>query len=132
MFSALVGLVLALVPPAGPVFAAPAAPAGGYRWPLDGTPPVLRRFDPPPQPWQAGHRGVDLGAAPGVAVRAAGPGTVLFGGRIAGRGPCPALIAGRGVATVGHGGGLRSTYEPVEVAQTLTAGDPVAAGEELG
>jgi murein DD-endopeptidase MepM/ murein hydrolase activator NlpD len=122
MFSALVGLVLALVPPAGPVFAAPAAPAGGYRWPLDGTPPVLRRFDPPPQPWQAGHRGVDLGAAPGVAVRAAGPGTVLFAGR----------IAGRGVVSVGHGGGLRSTYEPVEVAQTLTAGDPVAAGEELG
>ncbi len=101
---------------------APAAPAGAFRWPLDGTPPVLRRFDPPPQPWQAGHRGVDLGSHPGAVVRAAGPGTVVFAG----------TIAGRGVVSIGHGNGLRTTYEPVDVPVTLRAGFPVVAGEQIG
>ncbi|GAA0801041.1 murein hydrolase activator EnvC family protein [Spirilliplanes yamanashiensis] len=100
----------------------PLGPAGGFRWPLDGTPPVLRRFDPPPQPWLPGHRGVDLGAAPGVPVRASGAGTVVFAGR----------VAGRGVVSVGHAGGLRTTYEPVEAVGTLSAGDPVVAGEQIG
>ena len=38
--------------------------AGRFRWPLDGPPRPVRRFDPPPQPWLPGHRGVDLAAAP--------------------------------------------------------------------
>ena len=127
----LVALVLALpgiVPPGAAVPAAvapvqgPLGPVGAFRWPLDGTPRVLRRFDPPPLPWQAGHRGVDLGAVPGAVVRAAGPGMVVFAG----------VVAGRGVVSVGHGNGLRTTYEPVEPAETLSAGDPVTAGEELG
>src|SRR5947209_1444726 len=80
---------------------APAA-ATGYRWPLDGRPAVVRAFAPPPRPWLPGHRGVDLGAAPGTIVRAAGAGTVSFAGR----------VAGRGVVSVAHPGGLRTTYEP--------------------
>ena len=100
----------------------PVGPAGGFRWPLDGTPPVLRRFDPPPQPWLPGHRGVDLGATPGAPVRSAGAGTVVFAGR----------VAGRGVVSVGHANGLRTTYEPVEALSTLSAGDPVVAGEQIG
>lgn len=44
-----------------------------YGWPVDGA-AVVRRFDPPPAPWLAGHRGVDLAAAPGGVVRSAGPG----------------------------------------------------------
>ncbi|SCG57876.1 Peptidase family M23 [Micromonospora halophytica] len=91
-----------------------------FRWPLDGTPRPVRRFDPPPQPWLPGHRGVDLAAAPGATVRAAGPGTVLFAG----------MVAGRPVVTVGHAAGLRTTYEPVH--PDVRPGDPVPAGTPLG
>jgi len=52
--------------------AASAPHRAGYGWPIDG-PVVVRRFDPPPAPWLAGHRGVDLGAAPGGAVRSSRP-----------------------------------------------------------
>nr|WP_246273760.1 M23 family metallopeptidase [Phytohabitans houttuyneae] len=95
-------------------------PAASFRWPLDGPPHVVRRFDPPPSPWLAGHRGVDLAAVPGVTVRAAGAGTVHFAGR----------VAGRGVVSVNHPNGLRTTYEPLE--PTVTAGQAVAAGDEIG
>ena len=97
-----------------------AAPGGRFRWPLPGAPRVARRFDPPPQPWLSGHRGVDLAAAPGAPVLAAGAGTVLFAGS----------VAGRPVLTVGHSDGLRTTYEPVR--SRLTAGTPVDAGTPVG
>ncbi|MFI7429247.1 murein hydrolase activator EnvC family protein [Micromonospora sp. NPDC049836] len=101
------------------------APAGGplwtaAAWPLAGTPRPVRRFDPPPQPWLPGHRGVDLAAAPGTEVRAAVAGTILFAGP----------VAGRPVVTVGHAGGLRTTYEPVRPG--LPAGARVAAGTPIG
>jgi murein DD-endopeptidase MepM/ murein hydrolase activator NlpD len=90
-----------------------------FGWPL--TPPsVVRRFDPPPQQWLAGHRGVDLAATPGAVVRASGPGTVIFAGR----------VAGRGVLSVVHAGGLRTTYEPVTA--TVAVGEVVASGAPLG
>lgn len=91
-----------------------------YAWPLPGEPRVTRWFDPPPRPWLAGHRGVDLAAAPGVAVRAAGPGVVHFAGP----------VAGVGVVSVDHAGGLRTTYLPVT--PSVSAGDVVAAGEPVG
>jgi murein DD-endopeptidase MepM/ murein hydrolase activator NlpD len=81
---------------------------------------VVRRFDPPPRPWLAGHRGVDLSAPLSTVVRAAGAGRVIFAG----------AIAGRGVVSVVHAGGLRTTYEPV--AATVAVGDVVARGSELG
>lgn len=93
--------------------------AAAYRWPL-APPSVLRRFDPPPERWLPGHRGVDLGASPGATIRSAGPGVVVFAGR----------VAGRGVVSVAHAGGLRTTYEPVTA--TVSAGDRVAAGDPLG
>ncbi|TNH23302.1 M23 family metallopeptidase [Micromonospora orduensis] len=93
---------------------------GRFRLPLDGPPAPVRRFDPPPRPWLAGHRGVDLAAPAGAVVRSAGPGTVLFAG----------LVAGRPVVTVGHAGGLRTTHEPVRPA--VRAGQPVTAGAPLG
>jgi murein DD-endopeptidase MepM/ murein hydrolase activator NlpD len=95
-------------------------PSTAYRWPLDGTPRLVRRFDPPPQRWASGHRGVDLAAAAGTVVRAAGPGVVVFAGH----------IAGRGVVSVEHAGGLRTTYEPLEPA--VSSGQRVAAGDPLG
>ncbi|MFF5052417.1 M23 family metallopeptidase [Micromonospora sp. NPDC000663] len=91
-----------------------------FRLPLDGPPAPVRRFDPPPRPWLAGHRGVDLAAPAGAVVRSAGPGTVLFAG----------LVAGRPVVTVGHAGGLRTTHEPVRPA--VRPGQPVTAGAPLG
>ena len=93
---------------------------GGFRWPVDGA-LVVRRFDPPPQPWLPGHRGVDLGAEPGAVIRAAGAGTIVFAGP----------VAGRGVVSIAHPGGLRTTYEPVP-AGDLQPGDPVTAGQDIG
>ena len=90
-----------------------------FSWPL-ASPSVSRGFDPPPHPWLAGHRGVDLSGSVGVPVLAAGPGIVAFAGR----------IAGRSVVSVAHPGGVRSTYEPVIA--WVAAGDQVAAGEALG
>ena len=77
---------------------APAPLAVRFGWPLQPA-QVLRRFDPPPEPWLAGHRGVDVGGVPGMLVRAAGAGTVVFAGK----------VGGRGVASVAHTDGLRTT-----------------------
>jgi murein DD-endopeptidase MepM/ murein hydrolase activator NlpD len=83
---------------------------------------VVRPFDPPARPWLAGHRGVDVATRPGAIVHAAGRGIVVHAGR----------IAGRGVVSIRHAGGLRTTYEPVEVDARLRPGDPVAAGAPVG
>jgi hypothetical protein len=72
-------------------------------WPLYPEPAVLRSFQPPAQRWSPGHRGVDLAASAGQAVLAPAPGTVTFAG----------VVVDRGVLTVTHPGGLRSSFEPV-------------------
>lgn len=87
--------------------------------PVDG--PVQRPFTAPAHPYGPGHRGVDLAAAPGAAVRAALPGLVTFAGR----------VAGRGWVTVDHGGGLDTTYGVLDP-RLVTAGQRVAAGQPLG
>src|SRR5690349_22598605 len=89
---------------AGPPVPSAPPPHGAFGWPVDGA-RVVRRFDPPARPWLPGHRGADLAAAPGAVIRAAGAGTIVFSGR----------VAGRGVVSVAHPGGLRTTYEPVLV-----------------
>lgn len=98
----------------------PTTPVYGYRWPLDGTPQVTRRFEPPPEPWLAGHRGVDLAALPETLVRAAGPGVVAFAGP----------VAGRGVVSIQHPNGLRTTYEPLQ--PSVVEGQRVRAGDVIG
>jgi murein DD-endopeptidase MepM/ murein hydrolase activator NlpD len=114
---ALLVLVLPDVATAGPdMRTAPRA----YGWPLSGTPTVDRGFQPPRTAWGSGHRGVDLRAAPGAPVLAAGPGRVSYAG----------LLAGRGVVAVVHAGGLRTTYEPVTA--TVHVGETVARGDVLG
>lgn len=120
-------LVLALaVPAAGaPATAAPDVPAPrpGWAWPvgLPTDPPrVLAGYDPPAQRWSAGHRGVDLAAEVAAPVRAAGPGVVTFAG----------VVAGRGVVTVLHRSGVRTTYEPVLAATRV--GTPVVGGDVIG
>jgi murein DD-endopeptidase MepM/ murein hydrolase activator NlpD len=90
-----------------------------FVWPVP-SPLVVRAFDPPPEPWLAGHRGVDLAAPPGSPVLSAGPGTVVFAGR----------VSGRGVVSVAHADGLRTTYEPVE--PVVRIGDALIPGQPLG
>ncbi len=80
---------------------------------------VVRDFAPPQNRYGRGHRGVDLAAGPGTAVRVSAPGVVLWAGP----------LAGRGVVSVRHGA-LRSTYEPVSA--RVSAGDEVAAGTVIG
>jgi len=95
------------------------SPPQPYAWPVS-PPRVVRPFDPPPRPWLAGHRGVDLASAPGVEVLAAGAGTVVFVGS----------VGGRGVVSVAHPGGLRTTYEPVTA--TVAVGDRLTPGDPIG
>jgi murein DD-endopeptidase MepM/ murein hydrolase activator NlpD len=96
------------------------AGAPGWDWPLSGPPEVVRAFDPPPVPWGRGHRGVDLAGVAGEPVLTAGAGVVAFAG----------MVAGRGVVSVDHAGGLRTTYEPVS--PTVRVGDVVGLGAPLG
>lgn len=122
--AAALALVGALLGPLGPAAAGmprgnPAVDAG-WTWPLEPQPAVARPFDPPARPWLSGHRGVDLAAAPGSAVRAPQAGRVVFSGR----------VVDRPVVTIDHGGGLRSSFEPVEA--TVPVGSAVARGEEFG
>lgn len=83
--------------------------------------PAVRAFDPPATRFGAGHRGVDLRAASGEPVVAAMGGTVTFAGR----------VAGVSWVTVDHGGGLDTTYGPIEP-RLVGAGEVVAPGEWLG
>lgn len=98
----------------------PSSAPGGtvYRPPVEGA--VTRLFDPPEVRWGSGHRGVDLAASPGTTVRSPGAGVVAFAGP----------VAGRGVVTVLHDDGRRSSLEPVEA--DVAPGDRVAVGTVLG
>jgi Membrane proteins related to metalloendopeptidases len=90
---------------------------GGAVAPAPG--PVQRVFDPPDQPWLAGHRGVDLLSQVGAPVRAALAGRVTFASQ----------LAGRGVVVVSHGP-IRTTYEPVTA--TVSVGQAVGTGAIIG
>ncbi|GGM84937.1 hypothetical protein GCM10010106_34690 [Thermopolyspora flexuosa] len=97
------------------------------RWRAPLAPPirVLRHFAPPSLPWLSGHRGVDLAAEPGTQIHAAGAGRVGYAGD----------VAGRGVVTILHEGGLRTTYLPVrplvERGATVRPGDVIGVLEPL-
>lgn len=105
----------------GLVAGAPAR-AGEMRldWPLRPPPAVTRGFDAPTPDWLPGHRGVDLAGSPGQPVYAAGDGTVVFAGS----------LAGRPVVSVAHPGGLHTSYEPVRAA--VRTGQAVTAGTAVG
>jgi murein DD-endopeptidase MepM/ murein hydrolase activator NlpD len=113
-------VVTSLAWPSAAAATPPAATAAGWAWPLDGQPVVTRDFQPPPTPYAAGHRGVDLAGVAGQPVLAAGAGVVVFAGS----------VAGRPVVSVEHPGGLRTTYEPVQ--PRVLAGQVVAGGAPLG
>jgi murein DD-endopeptidase MepM/ murein hydrolase activator NlpD len=93
---------------------------GRWTWPLGpAQTAIVHAFDPPQEPWQPGHRGVDLAGVEGSTVYAAGDGLVTYAG----------LVAGVGVVTVTHGE-LRTTYQPV--APAVAVGQRVEAGQQIG
>jgi murein DD-endopeptidase MepM/ murein hydrolase activator NlpD len=111
----------AVAAPPGPSGVDPPAPAPGarYAWPV--WPATVRaRFRPPAQPYGPGHRGVDLAGEPGGPVFAARAGTVVFAGP----------VGGRGVVSIQHDDGLRTTYGPVRA--TVATGSWVESGQLIG
>jgi murein DD-endopeptidase MepM/ murein hydrolase activator NlpD len=101
-----------------PAVAAVPAPDGRLDPPLQ-PPTVLVTFTAPPDRYGAGHRGVDLAAAPGDPVRAPAAGVVVFAGR----------LVDRGVLSIDHGGGLRTSLEPVSA--SVVAGARVTVGQVI-
>ncbi|MFF9343553.1 MULTISPECIES: peptidoglycan DD-metalloendopeptidase family protein [unclassified Streptomyces] len=93
-------------------------------WPVGPpTPGILRGWQPPPGPYAAGHRGVDLAAPPGTPVLAPAAGTVTFAGPVGGRGVVTLTLTGTGTPP------LRTTFSPVT---PLTGrGTRVAAGTPI-
>ena len=81
---------------------------------------VLKGFVKPEKNWLPGHRGVDLAARLGDPIFAAGSGTVLYVG----------TIAGTPVISIEHATGLRTTYQPVMA--NVAIGDLVVAGDLIG
>ncbi|MCJ1679906.1 M23 family metallopeptidase [Streptomyces sp. APSN-46.1] len=125
LLSLLLALTAAAAVPPGPAMpgdgvgvraAVPGAVPGAVR-PLPAPLAVVRWWDPPPSPYAAGHRGVDLAAPVGAELRAVGPGRVHHAGQ----------VAGRGVLSLTLPGGLRTTYEPVR--PLVAEGEEVAAGQ---
>lgn len=92
------------------------------RWlpPLHTPFAVTGPYVPPPHPYAAGHRGIDLRASPGASVIAPSDGTVSFAGSVAGRGVISVRVDERTVLSI----------EPV--VSELGEGDGVRAGELLG
>src|SRR2546422_8925380 len=97
-----VAVVMSLALPA-PGRAAPAY--GTYAWPVVG--PVIRGFEPPPDPFGAGHRGIDIGAPFGSDIVAAQVGTVAFAG----------WVGGSLFISIDHPDGVRTTYSWISAAQ---------------
>ncbi|WP_051794798.1 M23 family metallopeptidase [Streptomyces sp. NRRL S-87] len=101
-----------------PVGRPPARTGPATERPLPAPLRLLRWWVPPPGPYAAGHRGVDLAAAPGTEVRAVADGRVYYAGRVAGRGVLSLTLTGTA---------LRTTYEPV--CPLVATGEPVLRGQ---
>jgi murein DD-endopeptidase MepM/ murein hydrolase activator NlpD len=117
--------MLAAITALSVLWAVPAsADSARLDWPLRPRPAVVREFDAPSPTWQRGHRGVDLAAAVGQPVYAAGTGTVVFAGE----------LAGRPLVSIAHPGGLRTSYEPVHpsVRPGQTVNGRTVIGELMG
>jgi len=79
------------LPVSGPAY-------GTYAWPVLG--PVIRGFEPPPDPYSAGHRGIDIATPFGSPMVAAQDGVVSFAG----------FVAGSLFISIDHPDGVRTTY----------------------
>lgn len=87
------------------------------KWPVK-PPRIVKAFNPPPKPWMAGHRGVDLAASKGTPLYAPADGVISFVGK----------VARKSVVTIRHGE-LTSTFEPAVT--NLTVGVFVKQGQKF-
>jgi murein DD-endopeptidase MepM/ murein hydrolase activator NlpD len=87
-----------------------------WTWPLDAR-RVVVPYVAPANEYGPGHRGIDLAPDRSTSVFAPTAGTIAFAGD----------VAGRGVLTIDHGGGVVITLEPVD--SSVAAGSTVAAGQ---
>ena len=90
-----------------------------HRLPVEGA--VVRPFEPPSTDYGPGHRGVDLNAAPGAAVRATERGRVHHAGP----------IAGVVWVSIDHRDGVRTSYGPI-TSLRVRVGDEVERGQTIG
>lgn len=81
---------------------------------------VQRLASLPPQPWLAGHRGLDLEADIGQPVSAPASGVVIYVG----------FVVDRPVLSIRHDQGLVSSFEPLDSA--VGVGDIVSKGDGIG
>jgi murein DD-endopeptidase MepM/ murein hydrolase activator NlpD len=95
---------------------------------VDGTPeclpveaPVVDGFRLPPEPWQAGNRGLTFDTSSGQPVRAVASGTVHFAG----------AIAGERYVSVDRPDGTRVTYSYLG-SVAVAAGDAIDPGVVVG
>ncbi len=105
--------------PLGPGLAAAEATSRRYVFPVDV--PVIDFFRPPAGPYGPGNRGWEFATVGGESVRAVGAGVVAFAGP----------VAGRGVVSIEHPDGLRSSLTGMARID-VTSGDLVAAGDPIG
>ena len=98
-----------------------APPAHAWTWPVDG--PVLRPFLFGDDPYAPGlHRGIDIAAAPGTAVRAPRAGLIRFAGTVPGNGRTVTIETAEGYSvTLLHLGAFS-----VARGATVAEGDSVA------
>jgi len=100
---------------------APVVVAAPQRWQLPVEGSVVRPFRAPVRQFGSGHRGVDLAAAPGTAVRAANDGVVVFAGS----------VAGSLHVVVAHDGGIRTSSSFLSRVD-VRVGQRVARGAVIG
>ena len=90
-----------------------------WLWPMEPR-NVAREFVPPPEPWSAGHRGIDIRGDQGALIIAVADGTVHFAG----------TIVDRGVVSIAHADGHTVTsFEPVQ--PLVARGDRVRTGQPI-
>ena len=95
------------------------AAALSWAWPVHPV-RVLVAYVAPAHRYGPGHRGIDLEASGGAEVRTPADGVIAFSG----------VIAGRGVVTIDHDGGLVTTLEPVD--GEVIVGERVESGQRIG
>ena len=102
------------------------APAGAgasatppYLRPVRGS--IIRHYEPPPTPYAAGHRGIDMAVPVGTPVLAANDGVVAFAGP----------VGGELFVSIDHADGIRSTYSYLSAVRARR-GATVRRGDLIG
>jgi len=90
-----------------------------YLRPVRGA--ILRHFEPPPTPYAAGHRGIDMAAPIGTPVLASNDGVVAFAGP----------VGGQLFVSIDHADGIRTTYSFLS-AVWVKKGAKVSRGQRVG